>query len=67
MNRKEQVAYGLGFIIVFIGAFSGRDFSNSNDVLEGVLMVALFLGVFLVLRYMNRRNLGDFEPYKIDG
>jgi hypothetical protein len=67
MNTKEKIAYILGSIIVLYGAFAGRDFSNSSDVLEGVLMVAVFLGLYLVLRYMNKRSLPDFEPYKIDG
>jgi hypothetical protein len=66
MNRKEQIAYILGSIIVLYGAFAGRNFSNSSDVLEGVLMVAVFIGLYLVLRYMNRRILSGFEPYKID-
>ena len=67
MNRREQIAYLLGSIIIIYGAFVGRDFTNSSDLLEGLLMVALFIGLYLVLRYMNKRSLPDFDPYKIDG
>jgi len=48
MKLKEKTAYALGFVIIMYGAFVGRDFSNSSDVLEGIMMVALFVGVFLV-------------------
>ena len=67
MNTREKIAYILGTIIVLYGSFAGRDFSNSSDVLEGVGLVAIFVCLFLVLWYMNKRSVPDFEPYKIDG
>ena len=67
MNRKELLAYILGFIIVFYGAFAGRDFSDSADILEGVGMVALFLGLFLIFFYINKHNWGDWSPFKVGG
>ena len=33
MKVKEKVAYILGFIVIMIGAFGGRDPSNIDDVL----------------------------------
>ena len=59
MNNKEKIAYVIGSLIVLYSAFAGRDFSNTSEVLEGILMVAMFL------RYMNKRSIPDFEPYKI--
>ncbi len=67
MNRKEQIVYILGFIVIIYGAFAGRDFSNSADVLEGVLMIALFLGIFLIFFYNNKHSLGDWAPFKVSG
>ena len=65
MNRREQAAYIIGSLIILYGAFAGRDFSNTSDVLEGVLMVAFFIGIFFVFFYINRRSFGDWSPYKI--
>lgn len=67
MNRKEQIVYILGFIVIIYGAFAGRDFSNSTDVLEGVLMIALFIGIFLIFFYNNKHSLGDWSPFKVGG
>jgi len=67
MNRKEQIAYILGIIVIVYGAFVGRDFTNSEDVLEGVLMIALFIGIFLILLYNNKHSLGDWSPFKVGG
>ena len=64
MTLKEKIAYALGIIILLVGSFAGRDFSNSNDVLEGILMIALFVGFFLVMTYMNKQTFGDWKPTK---
>ena len=64
MTLKEKIAYAMGLIILLVGAFAGRDFSNSNDVLEGVLMIALFVGIFLVMTYLNKQTFGDWKPTK---
>jgi len=65
MKLKEKIAYALGFIIVFYGAFVGRDFTNFDDVVEGVLMIVLFVGLFLVFVYTNKRGIGDWNPYQV--
>ncbi len=62
MTLKEKIAYALGLIILLVGAFAGRDFSDSADVLDGVLMIALFVGVFLVMTYLNKSTFGDWKP-----
>ena len=64
MTLKEKIAYALGLIILLVGAFAGRDFSNSTDVLEGVLMIVLFVGIFLVMTYLNKQTFGDWKPTK---
>ena len=60
METKEKIAYILGTIIILYGSFVGRDFSKSSDVLEGVIMVAFFIGVFIVFYYINKRGIGDW-------
>ena len=65
MRRKDKIAYILGTIIILYGAFVGRDFSSPSDILEGFLMVALFVGLFLIFFYINRHGFGDWSPYKI--
>ncbi len=62
MTLKEKIAYALGLIILLVGALAGRDFSNSTDVLDGVLMVVLFVGIFLVMTYLNKSTFGDWKP-----
>ena len=64
MTLKEKIAYALGLIILLVGAFAGRDFSNSNDVQEGVMMIVLFVGIFLVMTYLNKQTFGDWKPTK---
>ena len=65
MRLKEKIAYALGFVIVIYGAFVGRDFTNFDDVMEGVLMILLFIGLFLVFVYINKRGFGDWNPYQV--
>ena len=67
MTLKEKIAYALGLIILLIGAFIGRDFSDSADVIDGVLMIVLFLGFFLVVTYLNKQTFGDRKPSRNKG
>ena len=60
-NLKEKIAYLIGSLIVIIGAYAGRDLTNMNELLEGSAMVALFLCIFIVFVYMNRRGIGDWH------
>ena len=64
MKVKEKVAYILGFIVIMIGAFGGRDLSNIDDVLEGVVMIMFLVSVYLVFLYMNKRGVGDWDRYR---
>ena len=61
MNPKERIVYLIGFLIVIVGAYAGRDLTNTNELLEGSAMVALFVCMFIVLAYMNRRGIGDWH------
>ena len=67
MILKEKIAYALGLIILLIGTFAGRDFSDSADVIDGVLMIVLFLGFFLVVTYLNKQTFGDWKPSRNNG
>ncbi len=64
MKVKEKIAYILGFIVIIIGAFGGRDLSNIDDVLEGLVMIMFFVSVYLVFLYMNKRGVGDWDRYR---
>ena len=57
MTLKEKIAYALGLIILLVGAFAGRDFSDSADVIDGVLMVARALYLRLQEHLEKRENL----------
>ena len=35
MSLKESIAIALSFIILLVGSFAGRDFSDRTDVFEG--------------------------------
>ena len=53
MSLKESITLALGFIILLVGSFVGRDFSDRADVLDGFLMIVLFVGFYIVVSYLN--------------
>ena len=65
LKNREKIAYIIGIIIILYGAFASRDFSNPSDILEGVLMIAFFIGIFLVFVYINKHGFGFWSPPKI--
>jgi Na+/proline symporter len=65
LKNKEKIAYIIGTIIILYGAFAGRDFSDSSELLQGVLMIALFVGIYLIFVYINKHGFGDWSPYNI--
>jgi len=60
MELKEKIAYILGSIIIIYGAYAGRDLTNMNELIEGSAMVALFICIFIVFVYINKRGIGDW-------
>ena len=62
MSLKESVAIALGFIILLLGSFVGRDFSDKADVLDGFLMIILLVGFFIVVTYLDKQTFGDWKP-----
>ncbi len=46
----------LGFVILLVGSFVGRDFSNRAEVLDGFLMIILFIGFFIVVDYLANQT-----------
>ncbi len=63
MSLIESVGIALGFIILLVGSFVGRDFSNRAEVLDGFLMIILFVGFFIVVIYLDNQTIGDREPH----
>lgn len=64
MKIKEIIAYIFGVLVIIIGAFGGRDLSNIDDVLEGVVMIMFFVSVYLMFLYMNKRGVGDWSRHR---
>jgi len=48
MKVKEIIAYIFGVIVIIIDAFGGRDFSNMNNMYEGVVMIIFFISIYLM-------------------
>lgn len=61
MNLREKVLYLVGSLIVIYGAYAGRDLTNFNELVEGSAIVALFVCLFIVFVYMNKRGIGDWH------
>lgn len=61
MNLREKALYIVGSLIVIYGAYAGRDLTNFNELVEGSAMVALFVCLFIVFVYMNKRGIGDWH------
>ena len=61
MTLKESIAIVLGFIILLVGSFVGRDFSDKADVLDGFLMIILLVGFFIVVTYLDKQTFGNWE------
>jgi len=64
MKIKEIIAYIFGVIVIIIGAFGGKDFSNIDDIFEGVVMIIFFISIYLMFLYMNKRGVGDWDRYR---
>ena len=57
MNRRAAAYYAAGVIILLIGAFSGRDFSDPADVVEGVVFLVGFMFIMLFMYWLERQGL----------
>ena len=63
MSLKESMAIYLGFVILLVGSFTGRDFSDRADVLDGLVMIILFVGFFIVVTYLDNQTFGYRKPH----
>ena len=57
MNRRAAAYYAAGVIILLIGAFSGRDFSDSADVMKGVVFLVGFMFIMLFMYWLEKQGL----------
>jgi hypothetical protein len=64
MSLIESVGIVLGFIILLVVSFVGRDFSNRAEVLDGLLMIILFVGFFIVVTFLDKQTFRNWEPNK---
>ena len=63
MSLVERIGIVLGLFILLVGSFVGRDFSNRAEVLDGFLMIILFVGFFIVVIYLDKQTFGDRKPH----
>ncbi len=63
MSLIERIGIALGFIILLVVSFVGRDLSNRDEVLDGFLMIILLVGFFIVVTYLDNQTFGDREPH----
>lgn len=61
MHKREKIAYIIGSLLVIVGAYAGRDLRNMDEFIEGSAIVALFLSIFIVFVYTNRRGIGEWH------
>jgi len=57
LNRRAAAYYATGVIILLAGAFSGRDFSNLDDVMEGVVFFMGFMFIMLFMYWLEKQGL----------
>ena len=63
MSLIERIGIALGFIILLVVSFVGRDLSNRDEVLDGFLMIILLVGFFIIVIYLDNQTFGDREPH----
>lgn len=57
MNRRATAYYAAGVIILVLGVFYGRDFSNPADVMEGVVFLVGFMFIMLFMYRLEKQGL----------
>jgi len=57
LNRRAAAYYATGVIILLAGAFSGRDFSDPVDVMEGVFFLVSFMFMMLFMYWLEKQGL----------
>jgi hypothetical protein len=57
LNRRAAAYYATGVIILLAGAFSGRDFSDPADVMEGVVFLVSFMFMMLFMYWLEKQGL----------
>jgi hypothetical protein len=57
LNRRAAAYYAAGVIILLAGAFSGRDFSDPADVMEGVVFLVSFMFIMLFMYWLEKQGL----------
>jgi len=57
LNRRAAAYYAAGVIILIIGAFAGRDFSNLDDVMEGAVFFVGFMFIMLFMYGLEKQGL----------
>jgi len=57
LNRRAADCYITGVVILLAGAFSGRDFSDPADVMEGVVFLVGFMFIMLFMYWLEKQGL----------
>jgi hypothetical protein len=57
LNRSAAAYYAVGVIILLLGAFSGRNFLDPADVMEGVVFRVGFMFIMLFMYWLEKQGL----------
>ncbi|MFH1180490.1 MAG: hypothetical protein V1710_09025 [Candidatus Bathyarchaeota archaeon] len=56
LSRKEIALYALGYILLAVIAFLGRDLTNMQELVEGTIIFGAFVGFSVLWFYFSARG-----------
>ncbi|MBD3173352.1 hypothetical protein GF326_12880 [Candidatus Bathyarchaeota archaeon] len=56
MENREKAMYILGFLLFLFAAFFGRDISDQQELVEGIIILIGFMGIAVLAVYVSRRG-----------
>ena len=63
LTKKEAAAYATGFLLLLFAGLHGREFSNFNEVMNGVIIIVAATGVTLFCIYIRNRGGVGFPKF----
>ena len=56
METGEKAMYFLGFLLFLFGAFYGRDITDQQELIDGIIILIGFMGIVVLAVYVSRRG-----------
>lgn len=56
LTRQEKWMYIMGYIVLAITAFWGRDFTNMDEMINGVIIFGMFTAFSIFWFYFSERG-----------